>query len=320
MFYNLRIARTCKNLGNYVLFTPSMVSSSPSQLSPGPQPQVESIASAENNDEEENALEQELHEDNGSVTIRRRARHADPTPWKQNIRKLNRNEGQQYLSTSGKIVPARSIKNVGVDCTCTLKCSVKISHDARQDLFKSFWSMSSLQRQRDYLGSMVKTVSIGRKRVKTSKRNVTNHYSFTFNGINHRVCKGFFLSTLDISFTMIKTSLEKFQRSPSTMQSPDKRGLHAPSSKFPLHVIQFVDDHIDKFPRVPAHWCRASSTKEYLEADVNQAKMYELYLDDCETYRIKHPDMAVVGKTTYLNRIAAKNIGFSTFKFIYTYL
>lgn len=241
---------------------------------------------------------------------RKRSRLANPVSWRGNVRKQKRNEGAEYLSSRGKVVKARSMKNPGIDCPCNLKCSTKISHEARECLFKSYWGMSDLQRQRDYLGSMVKAMSIGRRRVKTSsKRNATLHYTLTYNGTNHRVCKTFFLNTLDINYPVVKTAVDKYCRSPSSMQSPDKRGRQAPAIKLPVSVVDFAKAHIDKFPRVPSHWCRADTTKVYLEANINKAKMYKLYQEDCKEEGGEIEEK-MVSLTFYSNLLFEKRIAF----------
>lgn len=206
-------------LGDFVLFTPPAGSSSMESPAPSTPPQQE-----EASDDED--IEQELREvDDNAVTIRKRSRIAKPDEWRQNLRKKLRNEGKEYLSTTGKVVPARSVQHPGVDCKCWLKCTTKISHETRQEVFQSFWNMGSLQRQRDYIGSMVQSCNILRKRVlEGSNRTATFHYHLAYNGIRHRVCKEFFENTLDISSRMVKTAMQKFARAPSTMQSSEKRG------------------------------------------------------------------------------------------------
>lgn len=150
------------------------------------------------NDQSENAVQE------------KRGRLANPASWKKNQRKANRNKGAEYTSSKGKKVAPRSIKELGVDCPCKLKCSSKISHEGRQGLFNSFWAMGDLHRQRDYLGTMVKVCAVSRKRAKTSmKRNITMNYSFSYDNTIHRVCKPFFLNTLGINYGMIKTALVK---------------------------------------------------------------------------------------------------------------
>jgi hypothetical protein len=63
--------------------------------------------------------------------------------------------------------------------------------------------------------------------------------------------------------------------------------------------------HINSFPRVPAHWCRKDTKKEYLESILNRERMYSLYLEFCEEKKAKP-----VCKTTYKETLIKLNIGF----------
>lgn len=76
--------------------------------------------------------------------------------------------------------------------------------------------------------------------------------------------------------------------------------------KIPFHRMRPLREHIDSFPRVPAHWCRANTQKEYLEASLNKSSMYQLYLDFC-----KEKDETPVGKTTYMEELIKKTLGFT---------
>ena len=45
--------------------------------------------------------------------------------------------------------------------------------------------------------------------------------------------------------------------------------------------LQLVRDHINSFPRVQSHYHRAKTSREYMEAKLNLAKMYDLYKEEC---------------------------------------
>ena len=45
----------------------------------------------------------------------------------------------------------------------------------------------------------------------------------------------------------------------------------------------YIKSHINSFPRVESHYCRKSSTKEYLEANLNLTKLYNEYEKHCES-------------------------------------
>lgn len=91
-----------QELGGFVLFTPPVPSSTTSLVTQS----------------QEQQQQVQVVPDNGG----KRSRIPNPSSWRQNMRKAKRNEGQEYLSTKGKTVAARSIKNAGVDCTCPMKC------------------------------------------------------------------------------------------------------------------------------------------------------------------------------------------------------
>jgi hypothetical protein len=44
---------------------------------------------------------------------------------------------------------------------------------------------------------------------------------------------------------------------------------------------EFITDHIRSFPVIESHYCRASTSKQYLEGSLNITKMYNLYLERC---------------------------------------
>lgn len=82
-------------------------------------------------------------------------RKATPETWKKNVRKRLRLRGKKYESTTGtgKTVPEKQMKS---PCNnCRLKCTSKISQDERQQLFSSFWTLESYERQKDFVCSNV---------------------------------------------------------------------------------------------------------------------------------------------------------------------
>ena len=55
------------------------------------------------------------------LKTRRRQRHSDM--WKRNKNKQHRNSGKEYVSRSGRKIPAREF---GPPCTCRRKCFLRI--------------------------------------------------------------------------------------------------------------------------------------------------------------------------------------------------
>ncbi|CAG9827554.1 unnamed protein product [Diabrotica balteata] len=50
--------------------------------------------------------------------------------------------------------------------------------------------------------------------------------------------------------------------------------------------INKIKEHINSFPRMESHYCRANTSKEYLEQDLTLQKMFDLYKE-------KHPDSEI---------------------------
>lgn len=117
----------------------------------------------------------------------------------------------------------------------------------------------------------------------------------------------FFLNTLCISEKKLRVAMLKGDRAPNFVPSPDKRGKHVPHNIAHPERILHMEAHIDSFPRVPAHWCRKDTKKEYIEATLNKEKMYRLYEEHC-----KETDMIPLKKTMYREKFIAKNIGIFT--------
>jgi uncharacterized protein with PIN domain len=59
------------------------------------------------------------------------------------------------------------------------------------------------------------------------------------------------------------------------------RGKLKMKSKISEEMKEFITDHIRSFPVIESHYCRASTSKQYLEGSLNITKMYNLYLERC---------------------------------------
>lgn len=104
--------------------------------------------------------------------------------------------------------PERKSRNLGIECTCYHKCHHFISDKAKVKICDYFWNLCDLNRQRDFIVSHV-----GRKRCISgggdSRRHFTFAYHLTYNRVKHKVCKNFFLQTLNVSEKMVRTTFIK---------------------------------------------------------------------------------------------------------------
>ncbi|XP_050308273.1 uncharacterized protein LOC126744763 [Anthonomus grandis grandis] len=67
----------------------------------------------------------------------------------------------------------------------------------------------------------------------------------------------------------------------------DGRGKRAPPNKLSDNGETFIRQHILTFPSVESHYCRASSTKKYLEPSLNLSIMHRMYKETCITKNFK---------------------------------
>ncbi len=191
------------------------------------------------------------------------------------------------MGTGNKANRARVLGN-GCGQRCRFKCHDKFNENQRQKIFHDYWNIGDVNRQRDYLSNWVTATP---KKVTTcntspNKRKNSRTWQFKVDGIFIRVCKTFFLETLDISHQVVDTALKKGahkQNNVSGIVSPDKRGKHdTRANKLPADKLMQVKGHINSFPRVESHYCRKDTSKEYLEPGLSIPKMYNLYTDHCE--------------------------------------
>ncbi|XP_030834203.1 uncharacterized protein LOC100888373 [Strongylocentrotus purpuratus] len=196
-----------------------------------------------------------------------RKRVAQPQEWQQNIQKTKRIHGQPYHSRNGE---ARDARKVGEPCkdSCKLRCKDNFNPAQRKAIFDQYWQCGSFERQRDFICENVfdKQGSSGKKKNKT--------YLLPTNNGKQNVCHLFFLRTLSISQ---KTVLYTLQKRDGAFSAKDRRGRHQPSNKTSNDDVNAVRDHIRQFQVIESHYCRASTSRQYLPADLSLQKMYDMY-------------------------------------------
>ena len=95
------------------------------------------------------------------------------------------------------------------------------------------------------------------------------------------MCKAFFLATLCISNNAVLKAFSD-RSDHNAFIGGDKRGHHKPKHKLSAERHQFIINHIESFPVVESHYCRADTSRKYLEPGLSVIKMHELYKEKCE--------------------------------------
>lgn len=196
--------------------------------------------------------------------------------WKDVKSKKELNLGLEHNNRSGK---NKSAKTMGLPCKCKMKCFDKISENMRKTVFDEYWGLGDHVRQWDFIARCVR---IKEKKVATtssnSRRALSREYYIPINFVEIKVCKVMFLNTISVSDKIISTVSKKLNRSP--VIEHDMRGKHTNRPHvISTTVIDCIKEHIAMFPTVESHYRRATSQKNYLEADLSIAKMHRLYLD-----------------------------------------
>jgi hypothetical protein len=239
---------------------------------------------AENDVERNSGNAVDSTEENKENKMRRgRKRQRKETEWKNNVRKRARNEGKQYISKKGKLVPARKITYHRCG-RCVNRCNDVLPDEERDKIFHNYWRMGDKQRQRDFIANHISVKHVNKCRNEGSRRKNTMHYFFTVNNNKIKVCKAVFLKTLGIgektvTYTMAHTSQ-------SGQASCEKR-CTPPGIKKPQAVREAVKSHIASFPALESHYSRRGTSKKYLEKDLNIKKMHSMYLEKYEKDQIK---------------------------------
>lgn len=193
--------------------------------------------------------------------------------------------------------------------SCKFKCSLHFDDPLRDLLCSEFWKLD-YNRQKDFILSCVSSKEPACKRIRSGKgvqKTSSRYYYFLKAGIKVRVCKMFFLQTLCISHGPVDKAFSGVNET-GIFAANDKRGKKEPANKTKPQIIAEINAHIRSFPTMASHYCRASTKREYLDANLSISKMYALYAENC-----KNKNKEYASQITY-RRIFCNNFNLSFFK------
>lgn len=211
-----------------------------------------------------------------------RKRKRNPSAWIMHRRYEARSKGNPFISTSKKFVPGKSLKPA---CSCKRKCKEKFPESVRLKIFQDFYKLDRSSQNQFIAQNFVeveKKVERRRQDQQPSRRQFSLMYYLHNGGQKIQVCLKMFLNTLDIRQGKIKILSRKKRESTSGSICPnDERGKHGNHHKVNVDDVALVEDHIKRFPSYISHYSRSHTEKKYLSQDLNIAKMYRLYKDEC---------------------------------------
>jgi len=229
---------------------------------------------------------QEEHKDEvapSSVQKRRvRRKVRCEAEWKKNVRKRLKNSGKSYVSSSGKIIAA---KQMGDGCTdkCRYKCKANFDEEDRKVIFNNFWEIGDINHQRQFIADHVGRTVTARpqKDISDSRRQLSYRYQMSNNNTKYTVCKVFFLDTLGIKEDVVYGAFAK--KCSSGVVETDRRGKHNKHRAVSKEDKKLIRQHIASFQTVESHYCRKSSDRKYLPAELSVTKMHRMYKEMCAT-------------------------------------
>lgn len=191
--------------------------------------------------------------------------------------------GKDYtIFNTMNLVPPKLLKPACSSDYCKKfgkKCHL-FTKDQRLEIMTDFYSLKSLDLQRQYLCSLIE-ISFPKTQKTNSRKGKRKDFFLPYFGEKLPVCKVLFLNTLSISEKVMRTSMEK--KKPSGAVEKEGRGGRSETMKKRDNRIKTeIVQHINRFPRVESHYCREKSSKEYLSSQLSITKMYDMYLQEHE--------------------------------------
>lgn len=173
------------------------------------------------------------------------------------------------------------------DCSkCRFKCSELVSEDEREKMFTEYWNLNSYERQRDFICSSI-TEHLPKRVLRQAQRpkTLSREYHFQVNGVRIRVCKTFFIRTLDVGEKTVTYAMKN--KGGQTCGTSDNRGRKSSHNKTPVQTVEDIKRHIESFLVVEAHYTRKDTNRQFLGQDLSINKMYDLYKEQCINARKK---------------------------------
>ena len=225
--------------------------------------------------------------------------------WKGAEVKAKRNKGEEYTTeksnqkkqarnhTKGRCSSQECVRR-GLDCGT-------FSEEQRNEINRMYYSLENLEQKRLWLGSMVEVTALNEQKKGRKNRTILYHLPLDAN-VRARVCRVMFYSTVNISEKQVRTVLAL--RNSAGAIAGESRGGRTPHRREHDQTLnECVRQHIKQFPRMESHYCRSSSTYEYLSSELTVGKMHRMFTEE-------NPN-TVVSFSLYLKVFRSLNLRFS---------
>ena len=139
---------------------------------------------------------------------------------------------------------------------------------------------------------------------------MTNHYHLPKDGVKERVCKNFFLATLNLNYSKVRYVVD--HRSGKNVAKRDGRGRKTERTPAQQKNHDLVHEFIRKLPAVPSHYCRSSTSKKYLPQEfISKANVYRvLYQPFVAQKKTQDPTVKEVSLNKFITVFNEYNLSF----------
>jgi hypothetical protein len=219
----------------------------------------------------------EGHEAENDPILFRRKQRKPGAVVKRLQRKQNRLTGVAYETVKEKHATARSMKarcgHNTVKSRCSFYCS-KVSDNVRENYYKQFWLLPTWDAKKAFITGLCTTrFKAIRRRKSTSTENNKPKKSFhdcfllCDDSTMVKVCCKLFTNTFDITSRQLLRWLSN-----KTAVLPDK-----PAKQY-TQKQESVVEWVETLPKVPSHYCRATTSRMYVESTFRSiSHMYSIY-------------------------------------------
>lgn len=162
--------------------------------------------------------------------------------------------------------------------SCKFQCGTKIAEENRKIIFTRYWEIGDLHKQRNYILNQLTAIPQTRTLENSHLRKHNNAFHFEIDTQKIRVCKQFFVKTLGISDSMVRTGIEK---TTDGVLEDDKRGKHGHQLTVSDEIKDGIRAHINSIPRINSHYLRAQTSREFIDGGKTLADIYRDYKHLC---------------------------------------
>ena len=215
------------------------------------------------------------------------------TPKSKNrLVKDARNKGKSYFSEkSDKFVGGRKFVEYN-KCDLSrnhkkVSCGIFTEED-RREIRYDYYGMGNLALQREWIARHVSHKAhshVKSRKKQTMRYTLPRPSSFSYPGEIVTVCRKMFLNTLGIAERQVRTVLGKTKSGTGVLGRERRGGTQKPQ----IQKRQKIIEHLQCFPRVESHYCRSSTTCQYLSGELTKRRMFNMFENEnpgCASYSL----------------------------------